>query len=567
MWNNYVIYNAESCASDPVYMSLTPTDNCLFVSSCNATSNNTTERYEADSCWTGEWDAAILNTFSDMDFFGLHAYADTDCTDYQGTSVFLADGTCNPSWSFSYGITATLKNHDDAVIDTYSDLDCEDGHDSFPISASQIANASCVELDPGFYYVVFTSASMEGSVDASASSAASASASAFASSSSSGDTTMSGSADETSSGLTTGTIVGIVIGCVIAVLLIGGLFLWHRRHQRELRSSTRQEALLDGNGHKTNTSEGTTAPSTDPSRPRDTTGQAGLSLWDDETIISWRVPREKVISTTLISRGGYGEVYKGTYNGQDIAIKMLLPETRRSRKHVNALLAEVKMMAALEHSCVVQFIGVAWDSFNDLCVLAEYMVGGDLRELLQHYEVSNYPQGFNYDKVKIALHIAHALTYLHSLHQPVIHRDLKSKNVLLTPELDAKLTDFGVSRERVDRTMTAGVGTSLWMAPEVMMGEKYGTAADMFSFGVLLSELDLHSLPYSHANESLGDGRKLPNAAILQMVAMGKLRVDFSTRSLPEVVALGNACVSTNPTERPTAAMALYRLQEVLKHL
>jgi serine/threonine-protein kinase TNNI3K len=139
--------------------------------------------------------------------------------------------------------------------------------------------------------------------------------------------------------------------------------------------------------------------------------------------------------------------------------------------------------------------------------------------------------------------------------------------VLLTPELDAKLTDFGVSREREDRTMTAGVGTSLWMAPEVMMGERYDETADMFSFGVMLSELDVQSPPYAHATDNSNTGRKMPDAAILQMVAMGTLRVEFSEKALPEVIDLGVSCVSVDPKERPTAAEALYRLQKLLPGL
>lgn len=103
------------------------------------------------------------------------------------------------------------------------------------------------------------------------------------------------------------------------------------------------------------------------------------------------------------------------------------------------------MSAVLEHSCIVQFIGVAWDSFNNLCVITEFMYGGDLRALMKHYDSNNHLKGFDYTKVKVVLHIAHALTYLHSLESPIIHRDLKSRNVLLTSQLDAKLTDFGVS--------------------------------------------------------------------------------------------------------------------------
>ena len=82
-----------------------------------------------------------------------------------------------------------------------------------------------------------------------------------------------------------------------------------------------------------------------------------------------------------------------------------------------------------------------------------------------------------------------------------------------------KITDFGVARERVDCTMTAGVGSCLWMAPEVMIGERYDEKADIFSFGVVLSELDTHHLPYSHVTES-GTGRKLPDAALVSMVAI-----------------------------------------------
>ncbi|RLN91584.1 hypothetical protein BBJ28_00017099 [Nothophytophthora sp. Chile5] len=204
--------------------------------------------------------------------------------------------------------------------------------------------------------------------------------------------------------------------------------------------------------------------------------------------------------------------------------------TRNVIKHVNDFLAEVKLMAALDHPRIVQFVGVAWDSLSDLCVLSEYMAGGNLRTLLDSYEAQRHPVGFDRGKATIALHVAHALTYLHSLApSSVLHRDLKSKNILLSAELGAKLTDFGVSRERADHTMTGGVGTSRWMAPEVMMGERYDDKADMFSFGVVLSELDLHALPYSHVRGESESGRRMPETAILQLVALGQLRVTMQT--------------------------------------
>ncbi|EEY57103.1 protein kinase [Phytophthora infestans T30-4] len=147
---------------------------------------------------------------------------------------------------------------------------------------------------------------------------------------------------------------------------------------------------------------------------------------------------------------------------------------------VDSFVKEVKLASTMSHPNIVQLIGVAWDYREDFCCVMEYMDGGDLRGLMDKYEDENRRTGFDAAKITIALHVAHALAYLHSRDVPVIHRDLKSENILLNEALGAKLTDFGVSRERVDRAMTADVGTSLWMAPEVMIGNAYDEKADMF---------------------------------------------------------------------------------------
>ncbi|ETK89011.1 TKL protein kinase [Phytophthora nicotianae] len=244
---------------------------------------------------------------------------------------------------------------------------------------------------------------------------------------------------------------------------------------------------------------------------------------------------------------------------------MLFPEMRNDLKKVNDFLSEAKLMAGLVHPHIVRFVGVAWGSLTDLCVVTELMKRGDLRTLLKGYEARGHPQGIDEDKIRIAYHIAQALTYLHSLAPIVIHRDLKSKNVLLTEELDAKLTDFGVSREWQENTMTAGVGTMLWMAPEVMMADRYDEKADIFSFGVMLSELDLHSLPYSHARIDPNTGRKVPDAVILQKVATGALQVSFSSSCLASVVELAKECIALDPSRRPSAPMVVFRLQTIMK--
>ncbi|EGZ23048.1 hypothetical protein PHYSODRAFT_324311 [Phytophthora sojae] len=323
-------------------------------------------------------------------------------------------------------------------------------------------------------------------------------------------------------------IAGIIAACIVVVLLILGVVIARRRH-----TGANQ-------------------------------GQTGL--WDDDVITANRIPREKVRVNELVSRGAFGEVYTGVFNDQRVAIKMLLPSTRRDIKLVNDFLAEAKLTASMDHPRIVTCIGVAWDSLSDLCVVMEFMEGGDLRTLLSNYEKTGHPVGFNREKVAIALHVCHALTYLHSLEPSVIHRDLKSRNILLNDANEAKLTDFGISRERLDRTMTAGVGTSLWMAPEVMTGERYDEKADMFSFGVVLSELDSHTLPYAQAKQEMqqSHGRQMSDATLLQKVAMGTVSVEFSDAAPRSMVDLGCACVSVDPTLRPSAAEALFKLQVIL---
>ncbi|KAE8912733.1 hypothetical protein PF005_g2071 [Phytophthora fragariae] len=97
-----------------------------------------------------------------------------------------------------------------------------------------------------------------------------------------------------------------------------------------------------------------------------------------------------------------------------------------------------------------------------------------------------------------------------------------------------------------------------------MMGERYDDKADMFSFGVVLAELDQHSLPYANVKESSDSGRAMPDLAILQMVATGRLRIEFSPAAPKAIRELGMACVAIDPKTRPSASDALYKLHTIL---
>ncbi|GLE05369.1 hypothetical protein PINS_up014382 [Pythium insidiosum] len=258
-----------------------------------------------------------------------------------------------------------------------------------------------------------------------------------------------------------------------------------------------------------------------------------------------------------LSRGAFGEVYRGTFRGELVAVKRLTPDRRADINQLLGFLSEAKLMAAMQHERIISFVGVAWKTPLEVHVVTEFMDGGDVRALLRRYKAEGHANGYDAAKLRIAVHVLEALTYLHSLQPQVLHRDLKSRNILLTSTLEAKLIDFGVSRERGEQTLTIGVGTLRWMAPEVMQDGHYGQSADLFSFGIVLSELDTHELPYSVA------GRPLNDAQIIAQVSMGTLKANFTEHADAEVVQLARDCMTYEPSERPTAVEALLRLRQI----
>ncbi|KAJ0410480.1 hypothetical protein ATCC90586_000650 [Pythium insidiosum] len=275
---------------------------------------------------------------------------------------------------------------------------------------------------------------------------------------------------------------------------------------------------------------------------------AAASALMDPQVLQARISLSDLLLGDKIGHGAYGEVFVGEYRSVPVAIKRLSPQHRHDIKLLESFLNEAKLTASLQHPRIIHFVGIAWDTSSDVHVVTEYMSGGDLRSLLSMYRQQRRPTGFDQHKLRIALNIVEALSYLHARQPQVLHRDLKSRNVLLSTQHEAKLIDFGVSRERADSTMTAGVGTLRWMAPEVMRGGRYSDMADIFSFGVVLSELDTHRIPYSV------DGAPSNDLAIITQVAMGQLSVEFSTDADEKIVELAQMCMAFEVSARPTAS-------------
>ncbi|RHY21515.1 hypothetical protein DYB36_011470, partial [Aphanomyces astaci] len=296
----------------------------------------------------------------------------------------------------------------------------------------------------------------------------------------------------------------------------------------------------------------------------------------DADLINFRIPKRELQNRSVCGSGGFATVYRATFHDQVVAVKELTASMHAQHRHIQAFMHEIKLHATLNHGNIVRFIGASWTTLNDLAVVSEFMSEGDLRDFLardavpQHlpwFQPSTQQEGRGQfcTKLSLAINLADAVTYLHSFDPPILHRDLKSRNVLLSDTFTAKLTDFGISRELADDTMTTEAGTAAWTAPEVLTNNgHYNEKADMYSFGVVLSELDTWQIPYSSTSSQSSNGPNgYSNVQMAMLVAAGKLAPSFRSDCPPEVLALARACLGMDPDSRPTASIVAYELRRL----
>lgn len=289
-----------------------------------------------------------------------------------------------------------------------------------------------------------------------------------------------------------------------------------------------------------------------------------ISVWDDEELLKWRVDAKQIQDVELIGNGFYGEVWLARYLGSLVAVKRMKksPAEQVDRSEIQQFISEIRLMAQFTHPKIVSFIGVAWTMESDIQALVEYMPRGDLcSHIASSRSQAAASAGSNWGGItqQIAMDISEALVYLHSLSPLVLHRDLKSRNVLLNDELCAKLTDFGGSRVQDEEsgTQTAGVGTARWTAPEMLVGNhRYTEAVDIYSLGVILSELDTFQIPYAELEN-------IPEACLLSRVASGEIQPSFTPNAPAEVVSLARQCLALDPAARPSAIQVAYQLRQI----
>uniref|UniRef100_A0A8B9VUG0 non-specific protein-tyrosine kinase n=1 Tax=Anas zonorhyncha TaxID=75864 RepID=A0A8B9VUG0_9AVES len=266
--------------------------------------------------------------------------------------------------------------------------------------------------------------------------------------------------------------------------------------------------------------------------PKGTPKLADLSV---KTKDVWEIPRESLQLLKKLGNGQFGEVWMGTWNGTTkVAVKTLKPGTMSPE----AFLEEAQIMKRLRHDKLVQLYAVV--SEEPIYIVTEFMSQGSLLDFLKDGDgrYLKLPQ-----LVDMAAQIAAGMAYIERMNY--IHRDLRAANILVGDNLVCKIADFGLARLIEDDEYTARQGAKFpikWTAPEAALFGKFTIKSDVWSFGILLTELVTKGrVPYPGMN----------NREVLEQVERG-YRMQCPGNCPPSLHEVMVQCWKREPEERPT---------------
>ncbi|CAG9762478.1 unnamed protein product [Ceutorhynchus assimilis] len=259
----------------------------------------------------------------------------------------------------------------------------------------------------------------------------------------------------------------------------------------------------------------------------------------------------------VIGVGGFCKVYLGEWRGREVAVKAARQDADENLQvTMENVIKEAKLFCLLRHDNIVSLEGVCLQEPN-LCLVLEYCRGGSLNRVLAGRKIR--PDVL----VDWAIQIARGMDYLHC-RAPIslIHRDLKSSNVLLSEAIEnddlnfktLKITDFGLAREVYQTTRMSQAGTYAWMAPEVIRDSTFSKASDIWSYGVLLWELLTGEVPY----------KGIDTLAVAYGVACNKLTLPIPSTCPQPWRELMEKCWESDPHHRPSFEQILEDLDKIV---
>lgn len=265
--------------------------------------------------------------------------------------------------------------------------------------------------------------------------------------------------------------------------------------------------------------------------------------------------------TNILGQGAFGPVYKATMpSGGVAAIKVLASDSHQGEKEFQT---EVSLLGRLHHRNLVNLIGYCVDK-GKYMLIYEFMSNGSLSNLIYSEErVLNWEE-----RLQIALDISHGIEYLHEgAVPPVIHRDLKSANILLDHFMRAKVADFGLSKEEVFDGRNSGLkGTYGYIDPAYISTNKFTMKSDIFSFGVIIFELITAIHPHQNLMEyvNLASMSRDGVDEILDKQLVGACDI----QEVRELARIGHKCLHKTPRKRPSmgeVTQALLKIKQ--RHL
>ncbi|KDP42587.1 hypothetical protein JCGZ_24361 [Jatropha curcas] len=247
----------------------------------------------------------------------------------------------------------------------------------------------------------------------------------------------------------------------------------------------------------------------------------------------------------LLGRGTFGHVYLGfnSESGQMCAIKevKVVSDDQTSKECLKQLNQEINLLSQLSHSNIVRYYASEL-SDETLSVYLEYVSGGSIHKLLQEYGAFKEPVIQNYTR-----QILSGLAYLHG--RNTVHRDIKGANILVDPNGEIKLADFGMAKHITScSSMLSFKGSPYWMAPEVVMNTNgYSLAVDIWSLGCTILEMATSKPPWS----------QYEGVAAIFKIGNSKDMPDIPDHLSNDAKSFIKLCLQRDPSARPTASQLL----------
>ncbi|ELP90193.1 protein serine/threonine kinase, putative [Entamoeba invadens IP1] len=274
-----------------------------------------------------------------------------------------------------------------------------------------------------------------------------------------------------------------------------------------------------------------------------------------KTEISTRLDPDELKEEKKLGEGSFGIVYKGNFRGHVVAIKKM-KEFSETKQSMDEFTKEVFMLDKFRSEYIVHFYGAVFMP-SKICMVTEFAEFGSLQDLMKHKKSEEVNMKI---RVKLMLDASQGIVYLHE--NGILHRDIKPDNILvyslnINDKVNAKLTDFGSSRNvnllMTNMTFTKGIGTPVYMAPEVLKKEKYKMSSDIYSFGVTMYETFGWENPYNKVDF------KFP-WKIAEFVISGKrlLKREFITQNEYNIIS---RCWDDDQKKRPSIIDVVEKLE------